>query len=71
MLVDNESFPMLPTPDPGSVFIGFSGDSDCADGNVTMNSDVSCQATFNLSEPPIFADDFENGDTSAWDTVVP
>jgi hypothetical protein len=70
-LVVGESFPMLPTPDPGSVFVGFSGDPDCADGNVTMNSDVSCVATFNLAEPPIFADDFENGDTGAWDSVTP
>jgi len=39
---------LINTPDISSDFIGWTGDADCSDGLVTMNSDVSCTAVFNL-----------------------
>jgi len=37
------------TPDSGSIFASWSGDADCTDGIVTMNSIKACTAIFNLS----------------------
>ena len=38
---------LIASPAAGSTFGGWSGDADCSDGVVTLNTNVSCTATFN------------------------
>lgn len=42
----NAAVSMTAVPDSTSQFDGWSGDEDCTDGYVTMNTDVNCTATF-------------------------
>jgi len=43
----NGTFVILtPSPATGYTFTGWSGDADCLDGSVTMNSNKNCTATF-------------------------
>ncbi len=46
---------LLATPDDGSRFSGWTGDSDCADGKVKMDADIHCIANFNRFPWLIFA----------------
>ncbi len=39
---------LIATPTAGSSFANWTGDDDCQDGNVTLDSDKNCVATFNL-----------------------
>ncbi|MBI2487103.1 MAG: beta-propeller fold lactonase family protein [Deltaproteobacteria bacterium] len=42
----NTQVTLTPVPNAGSAFSGWSEDSDCSDGIVTMDTDKKCRATF-------------------------
>lgn len=44
--VANDVVTLTATPDGSSEFMGWTGDSDCTDGVVTMSEDTECTATF-------------------------
>jgi YVTN family beta-propeller protein/YD repeat-containing protein len=44
----NTQVTLTATPSSGNAFIGWSGDPDCSDGVVAMNSDKTCTASFNV-----------------------
>ncbi|MDP2606180.1 MAG: NPCBM/NEW2 domain-containing protein [Deltaproteobacteria bacterium] len=41
---------LTPLPGTGSVFAGWTGNSDCTDGSVTMDANKSCIANFSLNQ---------------------
>ncbi|HEX3036340.1 MAG TPA: RHS repeat-associated core domain-containing protein [Thermodesulfobacteriota bacterium] len=43
---DSAQVTLNPIPGPGSSFMGWSGDADCEDGSVTMDTDKNCIANF-------------------------
>lgn len=44
----NASVTLTASPSADSIFTGWSGDADCADGQVTMDADKNCIANFDL-----------------------
>jgi len=44
----NSGVTLTVTPNTNSEFTGWTGNADCSDGNVILNSSLSCTATFNL-----------------------
>src|SRR3990170_4089492 len=46
----NTQVTLAATPNPGSIFTGWSGDPDCSDGVVIMDREKSCTATFTLQQ---------------------
>jgi hypothetical protein len=57
---------LTPSPAGGSTFAGWSGDSDCSDGMVTMNSSKTCNAIFNV----IPADFSLNSSNNIYATII-
>jgi hypothetical protein len=67
---------LTPVPGQGDYFDGWSGDPDCSDGVVTMDSDITCLATFiqvcipNLILPVNSEPNMDNGCQFAPDSIV-
>jgi hypothetical protein len=57
------------TPASGSIFVGWGGDLDCADGSVTMNGDKTCTVTFQLQMKLLWGDVDCEGDVDAVDAL--
>jgi len=49
--LEGTSVQLTATAEPGSTFLGWSGDADCSDGSVNMNQDRDCIANFDISDP--------------------
>ena len=47
------SVALTASPSAGFAFVGWSGDADCSDGSITVNSDINCTATFIFQDPPL------------------
>src|SRR3990172_4467423 len=56
---------LTPLPGTGSVFAGWTGNSDCTDGSVTMNANKSCTANFALVQALLTVTAIGNGSVSS------
>ncbi|GIX42074.1 MAG: hypothetical protein KatS3mg129_1807 [Leptospiraceae bacterium] len=45
---ENQIVTLMATPSSGYVFSGWNGNSDCSDGQITMDADKTCIAIFNV-----------------------
>jgi hypothetical protein len=52
---NGSKFTLSVTADPGTTFVEWSGDADCADGSIALTANRSCVA--NLSSPGAFTDE--------------
>lgn len=60
MFTDTTVVTLTASPDPNSKFTSWSGDTDCEDGVVLVNSDVSCTANFYRFPWPMFLSTITN-----------
>lgn len=56
--------------DGTSTFVSWSGDPDRSDGQLTLLGDIPCIAVLEATEPPLFADGFEQRNTLAWSVTT-
>ncbi len=67
---ENEVVTLTPAADSGSTFIQWNGDADCSDGQVTMTSNKTCTAVFDLLPPTTFTLNVQtNGGTGTGDVT--
>ena len=57
-------------PSANSVFVSWSGDTDCDDGRVSLRKERACVARFEPKISPILMDGFESDDASHWSKIV-
>ncbi len=68
-VVSGSEATLVASPDPGSVFVGWSGDCSgaAAEITVTVAGEMTCTAGFYV---PVFADGLEGGDLCEWSGAV-
>jgi len=67
---ENTIVTLTPIADVTSSFEGWSGNADCSDGQITMNSAISCTAIFDVLPPEVFTlNVLTNGGTGTGDVT--
>ncbi|MCI0619951.1 hypothetical protein L0Y40_02890 [Candidatus Wolfebacteria bacterium] len=57
---------LTPSEGAGSTFVGWSGDTDCSDGQVLMSSARNCTATFNATAPTTGSVNVQSNVPTTW-----